>query len=106
VRPLTVAPVLTSTDLERTIAWYAPFGFTVDFREPDFLILAAGTVELQFFLETPPQPPNRIYLRVNDVQTLARSFGLQAARMPWGKLEFRLTDPDGTLVRIGERFVV
>ena len=93
-------------DLERTIAWYAQLGFKVDFREPDFVILAAGTVELQFFLQAPPQPSNRMYLRVDDVQALAQTFGMQAVRMPWGKLEFRLTDPDGALVRVGEPFVV
>jgi hypothetical protein len=55
----------------------------------------------------PGQNPNGVYLYLEDVDGLAARvsdpiLGAGAPQhKPWGMYEFALSDPDGTLVRIG-----
>jgi hypothetical protein len=50
--------------------------------------------------------PNGLYLYLEDVDGLARRVadlndGVTPEHKPWGMYEFALSDPDGTLVRVG-----
>jgi hypothetical protein len=50
--------------------------------------------------------PNGLYLYLEDVDRLASRMtdltaGVKPEHKPWGMYEFALSDPDGTLVRIG-----
>jgi catechol 2,3-dioxygenase-like lactoylglutathione lyase family enzyme len=49
----------------------------------------------------PERNAHGIYFYSEDVQTLAARVGCRAQAKPWGVLEFAISDPDGTLVRIG-----
>ena len=42
-----------------------------------------------------------IYFYSEDVVALAERFGQRADPKPWGLREFAVSDPDGTLIRIG-----
>ena len=42
-----------------------------------------------------------IYLYSKDVEALAEEFGCTAEAKPWGLREFAVSDPLGTLVRVG-----
>lgn len=54
----------------------------------------------------PGRNPNGVYLYIADVDDIARQVadltgGHGPEHKPWGMYEFALSDPDGTLVRIG-----
>jgi catechol 2,3-dioxygenase-like lactoylglutathione lyase family enzyme len=113
-------PTLPSRDLDKTIAFYQPFGFEVPFRHPDpegYIIMRYGTIEMHFFHWPQLDPSASLsacYLRVSDVDALYQNFA--SARLPargipslggierkfYGMREFRLIDPDGNLLRVGE----
>ena len=42
-----------------------------------------------------------IYFYSENVEALAARVGTRARSMPWGMKEFAVSDPDGTLVRVG-----
>ena len=70
-----------------------------------------GELHLQPAVEgwlVPGRNPFGLYLYVENVDELAAAFAgelLEASRQPedkpWGMYEFSLSDPDGTLVRVG-----
>ena len=83
----------------------------------DYAILTRGTVELHFFTHRDLRPAESAagcYLRVLDVENIARAFAsakLPAKGIPrqdtltdkpWGMREFAIVDPDGNLLRIGQ----
>ncbi|MFO1320542.1 MAG: VOC family protein [Burkholderiales bacterium] len=116
----TVIPILPSSDLDRTTAFYGRLGFTVVGRYPaphDYLIVRRGLVELHFVVIPDRVPADSVaacYLRVDHVDAMHGAFG--HARLPqdgiprmsaledkpWGMREFHVIDPDGTLLRIGQ----
>lgn len=46
------------------------------------------------------RPGTLVYLRVRDVDTLAREFGVTVSDAAWAR-ELELRDPDGNRLRIG-----
>jgi len=42
-----------------------------------------------------------VYFYAEDVEALAAAMGVRAERKPWGLIEFAVSDPSGTLVRVG-----
>jgi hypothetical protein len=42
-----------------------------------------------------------LYLYSEEVDELAERFATRAEPKPWGVREFAISDPDGTLVRVG-----
>jgi hypothetical protein len=46
------------------------------------------------------RPDTLVYLRVSDVDVVAKEFGAEVIDQPWGR-EIQLTDPDGNRLRIG-----
>ena len=49
----------------------------------------------------PERNAHGIYFYADDVAALAAATGCTIERKPWGLLEFAISDPNGTLVRIG-----
>jgi hypothetical protein len=99
-------PILPSSDLDRTVAFYAPTGFVESERYPGYLLLHNG-VELHF-----SQPGlatlAECYIHVDDAQALhdrLHDHGIDGlgpiADQNYGLREFVLTDPDGNRVRFG-----
>lgn len=102
-------PILPSTDLDRTSAFYSALGFTEVERLDGYLLLHSGPVELHFS----DQPggattPGTCFIHVNDAVGLwkqLRESGLVGVGSPeetsYGLCEFDVTDPDGNRIRIG-----
>ncbi|WP_428249847.1 bleomycin resistance protein [Ferrovibrio sp.] len=112
-------PMLPSSDLDATEAFYAALGFQATGRYPDYLLLRRGTLELHFaWLGDDPEMEfdarsnfAGAYLRVADADVLHAEWAAieaTAERMdeiedkPWGLREFHVVDPDGNLLRIGQ----
>jgi catechol 2,3-dioxygenase-like lactoylglutathione lyase family enzyme len=103
----TAIPVLASTDLDRTAAFYAAAGFQESGRHDGYLLLSSGDAELH--VETQPgRAPGACFVHVGDAMKLwkvLRERGVagvgQIADQDYGLREFVLTDPDGNEVRFG-----
>jgi catechol 2,3-dioxygenase-like lactoylglutathione lyase family enzyme len=113
-------PTLPARDLEETIGFYDPLGFKLVFRNPDpdeYVIVRRAGLELHFFLWPQLDPASTYagcYIRVADVDSLYQDFA--SARLPargipslggiekkfYSMREFRLVDPNGNLLRVGE----
>jgi hypothetical protein len=100
-------PVLPSTDLDRTAAFYSAAGFDQPERHDQYLLLRNGDVELHFSLHD-TVTPTTCYVHVTDAAKMWKQLrhlnidGVgQITRDPIGLPEFTITDPDGNQVRIG-----
>ena len=112
-------PILPSRSLEDTVAFYGRLGFAGGIHPHGaYAILHRGTVELHFFLHrelVPSESSAGCYIRVTDVDRLHRELGSAGlpragiprmdalADKPWGMREFAVIDPDGSLVRVGQK---
>lgn len=103
----TAIPILPSTDLDRTAAFYASAGFEEAGRYEGYLLLVSGHSELHFETE-PGRTPGTCFLRVGDATRLwktLRERGVAGvgpiADQDYGLREFVLTDPDGNKIRFG-----
>ncbi len=107
---------LPSRDFDATEAFYARLGFSTRFRNPAWMILARGPLELEFFPHPGLAPIENWFsasLRFEDIEALLaewRSLGLpsDAKAIPRltgfftpsdGPKMFALVDPDGSLLR-------
>ena len=103
----TAIPVLASTDLDQTAAFYAAAGFQESGRHDGYLLLSSGDAELH--VETQPgRVPGACFIHVGDAMKLwkmLRERGVASvgpiAVQDYGLREFVLTDPDGNQVRFG-----
>jgi catechol 2,3-dioxygenase-like lactoylglutathione lyase family enzyme len=102
-----VIPVLRAADAARAVVWYERLGFAQEWVHrfglefPAFVSMARGKARL--FLsehEGDARPDTLIYLRVKDIDAVAREFGVNFEEQPWAR-EVQLTDPDGNRLRIG-----
>lgn len=100
-------PILPSTDLDRTAAFYTAAGFSLTERHDCYLLLHNSGVELHFSHESDPTP-SQCFLHVADAAKLwkqLRDSGIagvgEVAEQGYGLREFVLTDPDGNRVRFG-----
>ena len=114
------APILPSSDLDRTQAFYASLGFAlvvrIDAPGQPYMILQRGPIWLHFFGHEidPAESDFMAYLHLENADAWAdefRSLGLPSegaprfgdiADMTWGMREFHVVDPDGTLIRAGQ----
>jgi hypothetical protein len=113
-------PNLPSRDFGTTEAFYAGFGFERLFRDPGWMILVRGGLQLEFFAVTDFDPRSSSFMcsvRVADVDELygaIRASGvpvsttgmprLHAVRMQdWGQRAGYLIDPDGTQLALIEQ---
>lgn len=100
-------PILPSTDLDRTAAFYTAAGFSETERHGGFLLLHNSGVELHFTQEA-SLAPGQCFVHVADAVKLwkqLRDRGTAGvgpiAEQDHGLREFVLTDPDGNRVRVG-----
>ena len=100
-------PILPSSDLDRTEAFYARAGFAGAGRYDGYLLMHNDGVEVHFARHD-TVTPSTCYLHVADAMKmwkLLREQGVEGvgdiADMDYGLREFVLTDPDGNRVRIG-----
>lgn len=108
-----VAAILPCGDMAASTAFYGQLGFELVSDYGHYRILADGR-GWHLHLNTVPGWPGRIednpvglYLYVDDVDAVAdrvRDHIIEPgtpALKPWGCYEFAVSDPSGTLVRIG-----
>jgi catechol 2,3-dioxygenase-like lactoylglutathione lyase family enzyme len=108
-------PIVPARDLDATRAFYERIGFRTVGWWPDafggYAILTTDTLEMHFFRFPELDPATsyaQCYWRVADVDALHATLiraGLNASipeDKPWGMREFALSDPNGTLVRVGQ----
>lgn len=106
--------MLGVTDLSRSVAFYQQLGFEVDNRNDDWqwASLRLGACRLMIDTSTNGHPgPMRqsvIYLYPTDLEAYhreVRANGVvvpEIASTPYGMREFRLNDPDGNQLWIGQ----
>ena len=111
-RHMTVA-ILPSNNLDESAAFYAKLGFHVDSDYGDYRILSDGRgwhLHLNKVAGWPAQVednPFGLYLYVDDVDGVAAKLAGEILHpgapeiKHWGCYEFAVSDPSGTLVRIG-----
>lgn len=102
-------PIVPCSDLDQSQAFYERLGFALvsDYAAHGYRILrsedGAGVhltrADRQWL--DPDRNAHGIYLYAPDVDALAENFGCRAEVKPWGLREFGVSDPDGTLVRVG-----
>jgi len=109
VRAVRVNPILRVESWARSVEWYRQLGFEPIGQphrfEPD--LPAFGTVQngaVGLFLsehEGDACPGTLIYLWVDEVDPIARQFGVVPDDMPWAR-DIEITDPDGNRLRIAQ----
>lgn len=110
-------PNLPSRDLGATTTFYAALGFEVTYRDPGWLMLARGTIALEFFPDPAMDPASTAAsccLRVDHVDALYAvcvAAGLPETHLGWPRLHpprveasgmriGALIDADGNLLRL------
>jgi catechol 2,3-dioxygenase-like lactoylglutathione lyase family enzyme len=106
--------IVPSSDLDASEAFYRKLGLRVESDYGDYRILADGAGWHLHLTKVPGWPrkvednPFGLYLYVDDVDAVAdrvREHIIEPGspnRKPWGTYEFAVSDPSGTLVRIGK----
>jgi hypothetical protein len=102
-----VIPVLRVSNAGAAVAWYGRLGFVQEWEYrfepgfPAFVSIARGPVRLFLSEHTgDARPDTLIYLRLRDLEGVAKEFGVAVEQMPWGP-EVWLRDPDGNRLRVG-----
>ncbi len=114
-----LAPILPSRDIAVTAAFYTRIGFATLFADAGYLLMTRDGAEVHFFHAPALDPASNdhgAYLRPSDVDAfsdqvaalgLPREAGFPrcqpAEDKPWGMREAALWDPDGNLIRAGQR---
>ena len=104
-----VAPIMPTTDIARTVEHYRALGFSVEIHG-DFVMTRRDEIEL-FFSQMPNHDPKRtascVYIRVDDANALhahwqVNGISLHPLRDTDYKMrEFALIDPDGNMMLFG-----
>lgn len=102
-----VIPILKVADAARAVAWYERLGFTREWGHrfgPDFpAFVSMARRKARLFLsehQGDARPDTLIYVRVSDVDAIAKVFGVGVEEQPWAR-ECYLTDSDGNRLRVG-----
>ena len=108
-----IVAIVPCRDIEASTAFYSRLGLTVrnDYGRYRILSDKTGgvlhlTAEVPQEWVVPGRNPNGLYFYQRDVDGIAARVrdllvGDGPELKPWGMYEFALSDPDGTLVRIG-----
>jgi len=113
-------PILPSRSVQGSRDFYRQLGFdgTIWGAPHFYATLTRGSVEIHFFTDSeldPTQSSAGCYVRVQDVDQIYEAFAqanLPKAGIPridhledkpWGMREFAVVDPDGNLIRIGQK---
>lgn len=105
---MSLVPFFRVADAELSLAWYGRLGFSESFRHrfaegmPQFIGLLRGDVELFLSEHRGDAPQHSLaYLRVDDIEAIAATFGVAVRATDYGLREIELVDPDGNRIRIG-----
>jgi catechol 2,3-dioxygenase-like lactoylglutathione lyase family enzyme len=103
-------PILYSSDLDRTAAYYSPLGLKVVERRDTYLVMRTGSLELHFTSGHVAPAPGHALLQVPDAGKLWKELQGRSVvgvglleDLPSGLREFVVTDPDGNGIRVGSR---
>ena len=112
IRFRSIAPMLQSGDLQRTIDWYeSVLGFRCVGREDAWCRLERDRVMLMFMRNDHLGPPHATatqYIYLHDLDAFWASIKDKVKaewgpeKMPYGMMEFAIKDPDGYLLSFGE----
>jgi catechol 2,3-dioxygenase-like lactoylglutathione lyase family enzyme len=102
-------PIVPASDLDASQAFYEKLGFAATSIYPaqGYRILHDPRGASVHLTRVEPgwvekeRNAHGIYFYSEDVEALAARVGARARTMPWGLKEFAVSDPDGTLVRVG-----
>ena len=104
-------PVLPSSDLDTSAAFYAYLGFAALSQREDYLRLHRDGIELHLYLAPGHDPRTNTggcYLKVTDPDALRAAWqtdGIACHLVPvsatYGPTAFAVIDPDGNTLRIG-----
>jgi catechol 2,3-dioxygenase-like lactoylglutathione lyase family enzyme len=101
--------IIPCNDLDESQAFYEQLGFvaTSVYEAQGYRILhdaSGASVHLNRvdpgWVE-PDRNAHGIYLYSDEIDALAASFDCRPIAKPWGLREFAVSDPNGTLVRVG-----
>ncbi|HEX4027747.1 MAG TPA: VOC family protein [Rhizomicrobium sp.] len=105
-----VAPIMPTTDVARTVAWYRAAGFAVEVHDGGFVMTKRDDIEL-FLSLNPEHDPKRtaacVYVRVDDADALHAKWRAMAVAVrqlrntDYRMREFALIDPDGNMMLFG-----
>jgi len=103
-------PILPSSDLDASRAFYTYLGFAVLGQREDYLRLYRDGIELHLHLAPGHDPrtnSNGCYLKVTDPEALRAAWEADGiachhvpASAPYGSTTFAVIDPDGNTLRI------
>ena len=105
-------PILRVANADSAVAWYERLGYEKEWEHrfepsfPAFVSLARHGTSRLFLSEHREDAGGLlvagtvVYLRVGDVDAIAKDFDVDIVDMPWAR-EVHLTDPDGNRLRIG-----
>jgi catechol 2,3-dioxygenase-like lactoylglutathione lyase family enzyme len=101
-------PILRVTDIARSLAWYQRLGFVEEWTHrfdegfPAFTSVARPRGARLFLSEHEgdASPDTLVYIRLANVDAVAREFGVTVERHSWAR-EVALADPDGNRLRVG-----
>jgi catechol 2,3-dioxygenase-like lactoylglutathione lyase family enzyme len=101
-------PVLRVTDIAQSLVWYERLGFVEEWTHrfgedfPAFTSVARMQGARLFLSEHEgdASPDALVYIRLIDVDAVAREFEVVVEHQPWGR-EVHLADPDGNRLRVG-----
>lgn len=108
-----IVAIVPCNDIEASTAFYSRLGLSVYRDHGRYRLLSDGKGWLLHLSGEAPEGwvvpgrnPNAIYFYLEDIDGLAARVsdligGVHPEHKPWGMYEFSLSDPDGTLVRIG-----
>jgi hypothetical protein len=108
-RCLSVAPIIPTTDIARTAAFYGALGFAIERQDAEFLMTRRDDIEL-FFGLNPDHDPKRtascIYIRVTNSDALHRLWaGIEGVKEPkdqdYKMRDLPVIDPDNNLLLFG-----
>ncbi len=112
--PHTITSILPCQNLEITTAFYERLGLRLISDHGNYRILGDDkgwslhlTAELPEGWIVPERNPYGLYLYCDGIDRLAENVqdlligGEGPEHKPWGMYEFAVSDPDGTLVRVG-----
>lgn len=107
-----IVAILASSNIQESTSFYARLGFSMRSDYPPNYRILADSKGAELHLTAmekgwlkPERNPFGVYFYSDDVDALAAKFGRSVVHppqeKPWGMYEFAVSDPDGTLVRVG-----